>query len=484
MCCLCYTGIINTSSSLQQCLHLTSTMPQINNNRVTVIAAVLCILFAIHFSLSIVLVYQLFIHGYVYLFGFSISSILLVYFVGICLVEYLIVSDVDEDIVNPFAVFILIAYFITGGRCDFDIKWFNQLNKDYICCRVTNFIIVMISLPLFILFAPFYSIADLVFDRRPSPRMGNTEFWINYQILSVALSTVMPVIIICLQIHSLPPSIHILCLILVFVGVLYFIIILFFGCDLLHRNNHKYWFVLPFMIIIETFLVLSIICITSLMTHLNAVQDILAMICLINVFVPNLPFYKAFVLNRYTNRLQDNVAFAYVMEDDDSMKQIDKMFCILLCNAGADTLKQRAVEQYKFCQLHVDKIKWVLNKEAQMKQSFGMKMVWIMYWISSCVAVLSPLVWMVYLDNTSAIVMLCWLMLSLYLISIIGLCIGLHKTKLNVPLLWPNIDYHAIFQSKQSHQVLQSKAKQYYEQMPIIEAILTKFQMDIGMIVV
>eukprot|EP01083_Nonionella_stella_P270122 914419_1 len=354
---------------------------------------------------------------------------------------------------------------------------------------------LQISLPLFILFAPFYSIADLVFDRRPSPRMGNTEFWINYQILSVALSTVMPVIIICLQIHSLPPSIHILCLILVFVGVLYFIIILFFGCDLLHRNNHKYWFVLPFMIIIETFLVLSIICITPLTTHLNAVQDILAMICLINVFVPNLPFYKAFVLNRYTNRLQDNVAFAYVMEDDDSMKQIDKMFCILLCNAGADTLKQRAVEQYKFCQLHhVDKIKCVLNKEAQMKQSFGMKMVWIMYWISSCVAVLSPLVWMVYLYNTSAIevvnwsiVMLCWLMLSLYLISIIGLCICLQNTKLNVPLLWPNIGYHAIFQGKQTHhphQVLQSKAKRYYEQMPIIEAILTKFQMDIGMIVV
>ena len=74
-------------------------------------------------------------------------------------VEYLFIDDPGDDLMHPFAALQLIVWNITAGKLEFEVEYCKQMNRDYWCCKILNFMIVILTLPLVIAFCPFYSIA-------------------------------------------------------------------------------------------------------------------------------------------------------------------------------------------------------------------------------------------------------------------------------------------------------------------------------------
>ena len=63
----------------------------------------------------------------------------------------------------------------------------------------------------------------------------------------------------------------------------------------------------------------------------NDIESILLFICFINILFPNLAFFKSFWMSWYSD-IMDNDYMQYIFGETNYKKQIDKIFCVLLCN--------------------------------------------------------------------------------------------------------------------------------------------------------
>ena len=473
------------------------------------ITIILCVLFIAHFTICVMITYYLYIYDFIYLFGLHISLMLLVFFMGFVFIEYLFLTEADGDLINPFAVFTLILYYLSAEECWHEWKYCATNNREYMCCKTLNYIICFLTLAIFPIFAPFYSISNVL------TIYYNEEFsfWINYQILSIMTGTIIPFIIICLSIKSLPFIISIFCMINIILAITYLVIATFFGFRLGHKyaEDRKYGNYLPFMLIIEFLLVLSMTFIASLMdlwgSDINDLQDILLLICFINIFIPNIPFYKSFLMYKYIKTLKCTLESEYILKEKNSSNRKDKVFAILVMIAktsssginnvfgsGLSSKQQIVMQQRKFSKLSQR------QKSRFIKDSFdGMNNVsnnhhilsnifWILYTVSSSLAFISPIGWIIWIslkyESYDLVQFIFTCCIFMYYLGIVFGFVGTMKGN----KLWVSRElmyYAGSFKRMNAKLdgVRIHKVQNYYDQMPIIDIVFDKFQNDIAMII-
>eukprot|EP01084_Bolivina_argentea_P190826 327825_1 len=496
------------------------------------IASALSILFISHFGLNMFITYQLYIDGFIVIFGFSISLILAVYTGSWLFGSVFFISSGDEDIPNPTTPLGLIIFFITAG--EFDIitnpisRCCSSINRRFSCCKLLNHIIVVLLLPIFIIFGPLYSVSFLMVKKEDE---GFTVA-VYYQLSFIIPTTIIQIIILCLAIKSLPIIITTLCMIAVCIGLTYFIIIIFFSFDLLRTDNLQYIYILPFMITIELLLILTMIFIVSFMNlwHANFtdIQYILLLICFINIFIPNIPFLKTYLMEAYCDILRRNVSLQYVIQSNDSTAKIDKMFCVLLHISGRNsvairkpvnnvaetevllnkstimTTQQSIMEQYKFSLMSkteksqlIDQNIKAIDLQIAQKSNIMTNVLGLIYILFSFIAVITPIVWMIWITISDTLsdlkqFIFLWCFTSYYIMILMGLIVYMiiNKIKLSYDSIKYTVMYNKIgrkvkkFNGYLDADELNTSIKPYYSRFPVIKIVFDRFQYDIGMIII
>ena len=493
------------------------------------IAIICSILYAAHFTISVLIAYYLYIHEFIYLFGIHLSMILLVFVIGLTIVYILFFDDTTGELLHPTIALQLFLFYITAEQYWYDVTCFVRINRDHKCCKISNIIISVLTLPLFVIFGPLYSISNVLATNKIENE--NFSFWMNYQIFTIIFATIIPFLIICLSIKSLPFIITIFCMISILLAITYLIIAIFFAFSLVRKpweHNHwgnKYWNYLPFVIIIEFLSILSMVFIATSMglwkSNIDNAQNVLLLLCFINTFIPNFPFFKSYLMNKYVNTITNTPQSEYVMEETNSTKRIDKVFCILVFASKKSTEKKQAnsltvneekeptndpseagismqqtvKQQLKYSKLSKEeKIKFIednFDSSNRVNENNGKlkHVLWRIYVCSSLIAFLSPFAWMIpiaveyELYDLSMFIFL-WFILIYYFGAVLGFVVTMRRNKLWISreLMYYGTQFKQI-QSKLDG-IDMDQVKKYYEQIPMIEIVFDYFQSDIAMIIV
>ena len=181
------------------------------------------------------------------------------------------------------------------------------------------------------------------------------------------------------------------------------------------------------MMTIECLLILSMRVIVSFIglwkADFNELSNVLLLLCFIIVLTLNCPGYKSFSVYRYFRMLNDQPAFKYVLEEDDSIQILNKMYCILLSSATNtleedeneetdalikkedSTLKSLAVfgqprimQQYNFSNWDIREKRSFIDRHVQYGNEWTLraKTMRVVYLISSLIAFMSPIAWIIW----------------------------------------------------------------------------------------
>ena len=373
----------------------TQEIVQSNTNDALHLKVSLPILFIVHFALSIVTTYYLYIDGFIISFWYSLSPILLLYVLGWCLIFYVIVDETDDDLFQPLASCILIAYFITAEKYSYDCGSCANLNDKYKCCTVFNYVIIFLTLPLFVILTPLYSISNIMLS---NSIRGMMDFWIYYQWLSVGLSTLVQIIIFCISMHSLPLIAKLFMMISIQIGIIYSIIMIFLTFDGKKGPNFT-----PLMIVIECLLLLNMISVVAYigLSDFTKIETIVLLITFINVVTLNLPFYKTYAVHKYIQILKTNPCLEFVADGTNSDDRLNRMLCVILSNDldGHDWKENPRqatfIQQYKF----IKEKRIVIGDRTNYDNGWILKKVYtVLYILLSAVAMITPFSWTIWIS--------------------------------------------------------------------------------------
>ena len=297
------------------------------------IIVLLVILYMTHYVISIVIAYNVYIFGFLNLFGLITGFLLLPSIIGMIILDYIVINERDGGKVNVSFPFAAILFFLTAGKYNLidsnpDCCGCRNLNRSFPVCRYFNIVIVLILMPLVTPLSPIYSIIGLFRDKE------GRKIWINYHLLSIITGTIMPIIIICISSSSL--IITILCMVIVIIGISYLIMALFFGFEI-SFGDKGYWGCVPFMITIECVLIINMLFIVSFIglwkSDFQQLSDVLFIVCFIIVLTLNCPGYKSYFMYQFFMMLDKQPAFKYVLQEQCSLQRLNKMYCVLLSKA-------------------------------------------------------------------------------------------------------------------------------------------------------
>ena len=447
----------------------------------------LCALFAIHFALSIIITYYLYISGFITFFGISLIFILLVHVMGLFHIAWIVIWQMDERNVHPLTNCFLIAYLMAALKREPPTN-ICKMNSEFLFCKVINYCIVLLTLPIFIIFAPIYSISNLLAD-------NESEYWIKYQILSVALSTLIQIILFCLSTNSFPLVLNIFVIVSMIIGITYLIIALFLAFDTDSIFNETYWYFTPFMIVIECLLQLNMVFIASHigLTDFTKIETILLLITLINAIALNSPFYKSYAVHKYVDVLRGNIFFQYVAGGNDSQQQMNRMLCIL------DSVQQHQ-EIIKIIAIILNQLNqkaksMIIEKKSMFKRGACKIFFQNSYILLSLLAFLSPFGWMVWISLASEYsiqFIFLWMMCIAYLVWLLSLGMAMKKSSIKISINLMQYAYvlevnyptrHAFDRDYQKPRQQIERAKQLKQQMPMIEIVFQRFQAVIAMLI-
>ena len=311
----------------------------------------------------------------------------------------------------------------------------------------------------------------------------------------------------------LPLIITTFCMIIIGLAIIYFIIATFFGfwCHnyddirtsfiIDYLGDNEYWNYLPFVIIIECLLILTMIFIATLIglwrSHINDLESALFLIFFINAF--NLPFYKSFWINKYIKTLTYTRQSKWIMEETTFSQRANKVFCVLmytLKQASDKQLQQIIMEQKKFSKLNKkQKLRSIEQNfeillEQDHKNTVLRNILWRLYACCSLIAFISPVGWILWIslkdtiDDLSLLVFT-WCMVFCYLFSWLGFVVTMQRDR-----LWISKDlmdwatnfkqmYHPLVRDDDMHMV-----KEYYVKIPTIDIVFDYFPKDIALMIV
>ena len=443
------------------------------------------ILFAIHYSLSIIIICFLYIHDLIYLFGWTISCPLLVFFIGYCNVVYLMLTEAPAMHIHPFASCLATIHFLSAEKYHLQIKTFVELNRRFVCCKITNYAIIFLTMPLFVFFAPFISISNILVGQE-------TDFWIKYQVLSISSSTFMQFVIFCFASNPFIVALSILLIINIIVGITYLIITLFLAFDSVTSMNDKYLHFTPFMIVIESLLILNIISIASYVGifDFHETADILLWIPLINVLVLNLPFYKSYALYKYMNMYKNNPRFEYILNGQNTNERLNRVFFlseVLQKNFKTKPLRKQMIRHHRiFIESSGRMKKQMVEKELNFDVSIWRTIGIHLYKLLCFLGYFTPVAWIFWIslamriDNLAQFVFL-WMLNIAYLIWFVVLIVEIKKNSITISV-------ECMLYAKELPKYFTrsgpiQQAKIFEDHAVIIATVFQCFQADIAMLV-
>lgn len=282
--------------------------------------------------------------------------------------------------------------------------------------------------------------------------------------------------------------------------------------------------------LVEFLLVLSMIFIASFLglwtSDFDELDEILLLVCFSITFVPNIPGFKSYLLYKYAVLLNENKVLKYVLKKRDLTERLNLMYCVLFCieqgvgTMGVAGIQSRVSEsssaltlpisgapmimqQYKFSnydnedkQQFIAKYSKVAN--AQNKRSAIKRVLWILYGLSSFIAILSPIGWMIWYSMSVTFIKMsnkeimefifAWCIIGAYFCSIMAFMLIIKTWEMSSS--WNIIWFRSMFRGMLAHNsfvnvsfVKLDPVKKNYQNLVTIKTVLDMIQTDIGIVI-
>eukprot|EP01084_Bolivina_argentea_P074870 135797_1 len=470
-----------------------------NENAISIYIRIFqCVIFLTYFVLTCVTINELYQNQLWLLFTLNTIFFLLPFFVlhVLCIIT-MIIED-DERAHNPLYPFLFTIEAMTVITNNYYAiidknpltHCCDKYNNAYILFKIVNYFITSILFFVPVCFSPIISVILVVTNEEENVNVIGL-----YAQFGVVISN------ICVQIITFIISSHIISSIAiaptVCFGIVELILMVFMLCYFLFTQSPKQTF-LPFSIATELLLILSMIFVGIVhFDHLNDISVAMALFILtvVNLFFPNIFFLKSYYLNLYLNDTSDTSCFNYIQKETNTENQIDKLFCILLSGSLVKShekneylpvaIKEKNIikQQYHYLKMNAKERVIFVENIFQSKYCLRKKIVYSLYIISSFIAFVSPIIWMVWIaiktkynewDSLFALVFT----IFYTLFGIVSAIILWKCGKISIH----SIKYKLMLQEKKVTDM--KMIDELFSRQPTVYFVLHKFQYDIGSIII
>eukprot|EP01084_Bolivina_argentea_P074869 135792_1 len=454
-----------------------------------------CVTFLIYLVLTCLTINELYQNQLWLLFTLNTIFFLLPFFVLHVLCIITMIDSDDERARNPLYPFLITIDLMSVITHNYHViidenpltDWCDKYNNRYILFKIINYFITFILFFIPVCFSPIISIGFVL-----THEDQETNAFGLYPQFIVVISN------ICVQIITFIISSHISSIIIaltVCFGIVELILMVLMLCYFLLSQSPKQTF-LPFNIATELLLVLTMIFVSLSVFHeLNDISLVLFILTVLNLFFPNIFFLKSYYLNLYLNDTSDTSCFNYIQKETNTENQIDKLFCILLSGSLVKShekneylpvaIKEKNIikQQYHYLKMNAKERVIFVENIFQSKYCLRKKIVYSLYIISSFIAFVSPIIWMVWIaiktkynewDSLFALVFT----IFYTLFGIVSAIILWKCGKISIH----SIKYKLMLQEKKVTDM--KMIDELFSRQPTVYFVLHKFQYDIGSIII